>query len=166
MRVAVGLVVAILCVYLWLPPRGTIRHNGHHYRTREPANLPRLEALRHLSLRIVGGTRPSLRRWLSLRRLRRCVFVEQTEDETTTHLALTVDKGRELHICLDYKDEQALRFVLIHELAHVVSYSVGHTPEFYRNMDALLASARAQGIYTAPPDKTVRFCGAHVHLDR
>lgn len=125
-------------------------------------------------MRVVAGVPPSFRRALALWRLQRCVFVEHVvTDGDDAHrratddryLALTVDKGREIQICLDYEDRQALYFVLIHELAHVMSLSVGHTNEFHRNQERLLDSARRQNICTGSP-RRVAYCGTHIHLNK
>lgn len=159
--------ILALLVYLTLPPRDSVRFNGRYYRTRDSARLGDLEALRTISLRVVGGLPWSPRREWALWRLGRCVFVARDVawGEEGTPLALTVDKGREIEICLDYTDRQALYFVLIHELAHVMSRSIGHTEEFYRNMDRLILSARSQEIYTGTR-RDVMFCGVHIHLDK
>lgn len=167
-----GLVVVVVALVWWAtrPPEGAVRHDGYYYRVAAPPrNLARLAALRFFAMRVVRGLPPSLRRERTLWRLRRCVFAERSLPEgagAPPHLALTIDKGREIELCLDDTDEQALHYVLMHELAHVMSHSVGHTPEFYDNMDRLLRSARAQGLYTTPPRTTVQFCGSHVHMDR
>ena len=145
------------------PPAGTTRHNGRLYRVHDTSHLTRLEELRHLSLQIVDGLPPSWARFFTMWRIRRCIFSERGND-ATTYLALTIDKGRELIICLDYEDENTLRYVLVHELAHVYTRSIGHTPEFYRNMDRLLDSARAQGLYVSQGKRRVTFCGTHVDV--
>jgi hypothetical protein len=39
-------------------------------------------------------------------------------------------------------------FVLIHEMAHLMTFSVGHTPEFWANFKRILHDAVQCGIYT------------------
>ena len=42
----------------------------------------------------------------------------------------TINKGSYIGLCLENKDINTLFFVLLHELAHVGTKSVGHTQEF------------------------------------
>ena len=134
------------------------------YRATEAHHLEELRRLRSLALRSVGGLPHSRHRTIALWRLWWCTFVARTPEEAEDgQIALTLDKGREIHICVDRADRQALDYVLLHEVAHVMTRTVGHTPEFERNMDALLASARRQGLYTGASRRVV-FCGASFDL--
>lgn len=71
----------------------------------------------------------------------------------STYIAYSVNKGDELSICIrDRKTNQFLDynttvFVAIHELAHIMSKSQGHTEEFWLNMKYLLIKASEIGIY-------------------
>ena len=38
-------------------------------------------------------------------------------------------------------------YVVIHEMAHLMSDSIGHTAEFYKNFDFLLTISQEIGIY-------------------
>lgn len=63
----------------------------------------------------------------------------------------TIDKSI-VYICLrdangNLHDENTAFFVLIHELAHVCTPSVGHGPDFWNNMRFLLDNAIAAGSY-------------------
>ena len=44
-------------------------------------------------------------------------------------------------------DDNTILFVIIHELAHVMSLSVGHTEEFWSNMKFLLEQAESINLY-------------------
>jgi len=85
-------------------------------------------------------------------------------DEGTS---FTIDKGKELHLCLRDKDTfqhhdiNTLMFVAIHELAHVMSISYGHNNEFSENFVYLLKKASEIGVYTPIDYKTnnKNFCG-------
>ena len=76
-----------------------------------------------------------------------------------------------MHLCLRQKnsnksihDDNLLMFVIIHELAHIMSQSVGHNNEFYDNFKFLLRESVKKGIYN-PVDfqKTpVNYCGINV----
>lgn len=88
-----------------------------------------------------------------------------------TYVSHSVNKGQELSICLRDKQTQAfmdpntVMFVAIHELAHVMSASTGHTPEFWENMKYLLERASEIGVYQ-PVDYSqnpVMFCGMEIN---
>lgn len=88
-----------------------------------------------------------------------------------TYVSHSVNKGQELSICLRDKKTQAfidpntVMFVAIHELAHVMSASTGHTPEFWENMKYLLERASEIGVYQ-PVDYSqnpVMFCGMEIN---
>jgi hypothetical protein len=88
----------------------------------------------------------------------------------SSHVAYSVNKGSEMSICLrepethKFIDTNTVRFVAIHELAHVMSQSSGHTDEFWDNMDFLLQRAMSRGLYT-PVDYSkspVSYCGIEI----
>ena len=88
-----------------------------------------------------------------------------------TYVSHSVNRGQELSICLRDKQTQAfidpntVMFVAIHELAHVMSASTGHTPEFWENMKYLLERASEIGVYQ-PVDYSqnpVMFCGMEIN---
>ena len=88
----------------------------------------------------------------------------------SSHVAYSVNKGSELSICLRKKDTNAfietntVRFVAIHELAHVMSESTGHTDEFWDNMKFLLEKAMSAGLYVATDykERPVDYCGIQI----
>jgi predicted metal-dependent hydrolase len=70
------------------------------------------------------------------------------------YTSYSVNKGEKIIFCLRQKDENqsfvdenVIRFVAIHELAHIMTLSVGHEPEFWNNFRVLLQEALALGIY-------------------
>lgn len=83
----------------------------------------------------------------------------------------TINKGEILAFCIRLKednskfhDESILDFVIIHELAHVISNSIGHTSEWLSNFKFLLNSLSESNIYN-PVDyskKNVNYCGVIV----
>jgi hypothetical protein len=78
--------------------------------------------------------------------------------------AYVVNKAQELRICLQNEDENDTMFVLLHELAHVMSKSYGHNAEFKKNMDVLVKLAVKLNIYK-PVDYTkepVNYCGVTI----
>ena len=78
--------------------------------------------------------------------------------------AYVVNKGQELRVCLKGEDDNDIMFVLLHELAHIMSKSYGHNEEFKNNMDFLVKLAAELGIYK-PVDysKTpINYCGTKI----
>ena len=73
---------------------------------------------------------------------------------TSEYTAYSENKGEKLAFCLDSKknsgnliDINTLTYVALHELAHVATKSVGHTPEFWKNFKFLLTEAKNINIY-------------------
>tara|TARA_R110002073_G_scaffold168351_1_gene325183 strand:- start:6326 stop:6859 length:534 start_codon:yes stop_codon:yes gene_type:complete len=88
---------------------------------------------------------------------------------TSEYTAYSENKGEKLAFCLDKKknstnnliDINTLTYVAIHELAHICTISIGHTPEFWENFKFLLVQAKATGLYN-PVDyknKPGEYCG-------
>jgi hypothetical protein len=81
----------------------------------------------------------------------------------------SVNKGEEIALCVRNNDntmvdDNTIMFVMIHELAHVITISVGHTNEFWDNMKYLLEEGKKCGIYQ-PVDysKTpAQYCGMEI----
>lgn len=70
------------------------------------------------------------------------------------YTSYSVNKGEKIIFCLRQKNEQqsfvdenTITFVAIHELAHIMTLSIGHEPEFWENFRILLREAVAIGIY-------------------
>ena len=83
----------------------------------------------------------------------------------------TINKGEMVHLCLRHKDDEKslhdhnlLMFVTIHELAHIMSKSIGHNQEFYKNFKFLLTEAVEAGIYSPVnfQSNPVKYCGVNV----
>ena len=82
-----------------------------------------------------------------------------------------VNKGEKISICLrnkhnnQFEDLNTIMFVTIHELAHVMTESVGHEPEFWNNMSYLLHEAEKLGIYTHKEYSKVpvNYCGMEIN---
>jgi hypothetical protein len=47
-----------------------------------------------------------------------------------------------------FVDENTVMFVLLHEMAHLMTTTIGHTPEFWANFKRILHDAIQAGIYT------------------
>jgi hypothetical protein len=68
------------------------------------------------------------------------------------NIAYTINKGQEVHVCIRSDDVQfenynTTMFVILHELAHVMSESYGHEDEFKQNFTILLTTANKLGLY-------------------
>lgn len=91
----------------------------------------------------------------------------EIEDDDTSY---SIEKGRELHLCLRNKENfklhktNILMFVTIHELAHLMSQSYGHNEEFNKNFIFLLKESIKIGIYNNVDysKKEVNYCGMNV----
>jgi len=74
---------------------------------------------------------------------------------TSEYTAYSENKGEKLAFCLNKNkknnenliDQNTLMFVAIHEIAHIMTLSVGHTEEFWQNFKFLLENAVELGIY-------------------
>ena len=79
-------------------------------------------------------------------------FSETTPDAKYT--SYSVNKGEKIVFCLRVKKEgetlvkeNIMTFVSIHELAHLMTKSVGHEPEFWSNFKLLLKISINNGLY-------------------
>ena len=87
---------------------------------------------------------------------------------TSEHTAYSENKGEILAFCLNASknsttliDENTLTFVALHELSHIGTLEVGHTPTYWQNFKFILENAVESGIYT-PVDykkKPAGYCG-------
>jgi len=75
-------------------------------------------------------------------------------DKDSKYTSYSVNKGEKMVFCLRSRDEKnnledinTMMFVAIHELAHTMTKSIGHTEEFWDNFRTLLKNARKLGIY-------------------
>jgi len=86
---------------------------------------------------------------------------------TSKYTAYSENKGEKLAFCTTKKkhgtdliDENTLTFVALHELAHIMTKTIGHNTEFWNNFKFLLKESVKIGIYK-PVDykkKSVSYC--------
>ena len=85
--------------------------------------------------------------------------------------SIAVNKGEKIVFCIRQKDtseslveENTITFVAIHELAHIMTKSVGHTPEFWENFKRLLKEAIKANLYTKEDytNNPKEYCGIKV----
>ena len=90
--------------------------------------------------------------------------------ENAEYISYSVNKGEKISICLrnkednTFEDDNIIMFVVLHELAHLITIDVGHTKKFWNNMKELLEKAEKINIYY-PEDyskKNIEYCGMTV----
>ena len=92
---------------------------------------------------------------------------------TSTYTAYSENKGEKIAFCLNKKkhdnnnliDKDTLSFVAIHELAHIMTKSVGHKSEFWQNFKFLLENAKEAGLHNPVDYKENprEYCGMTIH---
>jgi predicted metal-dependent hydrolase len=96
-------------------------------------------------------------------------FSESTPDASYT--SYSVNKGEKVYMCLrqrnkneDLVNENVITFVALHEMAHIGTVDVGHTPLFWNNFGWLLKQAEEIQIYeyTDFSAHPVEYCGIHI----
>ena len=83
------------------------------------------------------------------------VFSENSMSSSDT--SYSENKGQRIVVCLRDKtkppqfpliDINTVMFVMLHEMAHLMTETIGHTPEFWGNFKRILHDAVKIGIYT------------------
>jgi hypothetical protein len=97
-------------------------------------------------------------------------FLEATPD--AKHTSYSVNKGESIHLCLRQRrgadeslvGESVIMFVGLHEMAHTITQSIGHEPEFWNNFGWLLREAEALGFYKHQDFRAhpVAYCGVSI----
>jgi hypothetical protein len=96
-------------------------------------------------------------------------FSESTPDASYT--SYSVNKGEKVYMCLRQRnereelvDENIIMFVALHELAHIGTSDVGHTPQFWNNFGWVLERAEALQVYefTDFSAHPVEYCGIRI----
>jgi hypothetical protein len=87
------------------------------------------------------------------------------------YTSYSLNKGEKLVFCIRQKDEQEtivdenlILFVALHEMSHIMTTEVGHTPMFWKNFKKILKVAVENNIYT-PHDYSKspeEYCGIKV----
>ena len=87
------------------------------------------------------------------------------------YTSYSVNKGEKIVFCIRSRDSNeklidnnTLMFVALHELAHIMTKSIGHTEEFWDNFRFLLKGAIAANIYQYQDfrKKPVKYCGTEI----
>lgn len=81
------------------------------------------------------------------------------------------NKGERIVVCLRDKkkpyplvDENTVMFVVLHEIAHLMTTTIGHTPEFWANFRRILKDAIGAGVYNEVnyTREPVEYCGMEI----
>lgn len=85
------------------------------------------------------------------------------------YTSYTVDKGAKVVLCIRQSDgsfvpKNVILYVAVHELAHIMSSTIGHNAEFWENNARLLESAKASGVYVTQDFKSAPqpYCGIKI----
>jgi hypothetical protein len=124
----------------------------------------------YMSLRDQFPNKPQVRLWMQNFSPDPSRFSEATPD--AEHTSYSVNKGEKIHLCLRQRegsneslvDENVMVFVALHEMAHTITPTLGHGPDFWNNFAWLLKQAEAKGIYQFQDFKAhpVSYCGLHI----
>jgi len=97
-------------------------------------------------------------------------ILEATPD--AEHTSYSVNKGEKVHLCLRHRegqneslvDENVMFFVSLHEMAHMITSTIGHGQDFWNNFGFLLREAEQQGFYKHQDFKSqpVTYCGVSI----
>ena len=154
--------------------------DGRSYKVRdlpdkqEAANL--MASVRMKIVKLYGELKekfpdkPQIRQWVRNFSPDPNRFEEATPD--AEHTSYSVNKGEKVHLCLRQREgpnetlvnENIMVFVSLHEMAHVITPSVGHGPDFWNNFAWLLKQAEERGIYSYQDFKAhpVAYCGLNI----
>ena len=99
------------------------------------------------------------------------VFIEN--DMSSKDTSYSENKGEKIVVCLRDKtkppaypliDENTVMFVMLHEMAHLMTETIGHTQEFWSNFKRILHDAVKLGIYTQVnySQNPVPYCGMQI----
>ena len=90
--------------------------------------------------------------------------------KNSNHVAYIVNKTK-LHVCLRNKNDKFINqynriyFVVMHELAHKITKSIGHTDEFWDNFKLIIKTAIKHKLYTYRDyyNNPVEYCGININ---
>ena len=95
--------------------------------------------------------------------------LEENDPPSADKTSYVLNKGETISLCLREKqsgqntfhDLDILKFVMLHELSHMISVSVIHDVEFWTNFKFLLEFCEKYGLYKVPDYETnnINYCG-------
>lgn len=163
---AVG-IGAALAYALTQGPRNTIRMTGPDGQQYDMQNLPNKEEAVKLMSAVKSNLVKMYNHYKSepalaadppvgrfLQRFSPDVFIEN--DMSSADTSYSENKGQKIVVCLRDKtkapqypliDQNTVMFVMLHEMAHLMTETIGHTQEFWTNFRRILGDAVQIGIY-------------------
>ena len=168
----VFIIIGILCVLLY-EDDGTVYEyvNGTKIRVRRRSKYEQVKTANHLySLRhefsefidyLVKLEAPTREKSLYLKK----IYINLAFGETPIkekQVAYILNKGSEMRICVrdangNFLNKNQTIFIILHELAHIITSSYDHTEEFLNNQKILVTHARQYGLYKEYKDSD--YCG-------
>ena len=102
------------------------------------------------------------------KKLKKPIILKELPDRSD-HIAYTINKTN-LYICLrdksgEFEDQyNRVYFVAMHELAHIITKSIGHTEEYWTNYRLVLKTAIDNGLYEYKNyfEEPVEFCNKKI----
>jgi len=91
----------------------------------------------------------------------KAIITSKTRSESDQNIAFNVNKGYEIHICLDGRKINGAMYVFLHELAHITVEEYDHSEAFWSHFKILRLHAASLGIYT--PENDTEYCGQTIH---
>lgn len=88
--------------------------------------------------------------------------------DNPNYTSYSINKGEQIVLCLRNEDKlmdiNTMMFVILHELGHVITIDIGHTPNFWENFRWLLEESINIGIYSKQDfdKKPVEYCGMNI----
>jgi len=88
--------------------------------------------------------------------------------DTPGYTSYSINKGEQIVLCLRNNDTlvdiNTMMFVVLHEMSHLASVSIGHTEEFWNNFRWILEESINIGIYVKQDfeKKSVEYCGMDI----
>lgn len=154
--------------------------DGHTYRVRDMPDKQKAADLLakvrakmrklYIHLQSTYPDKPQVKRLLQRFEANPDRILESTPD--AEHTSYSVNKGEKVHLCLRQRqggdeslvNENIMMFVALHEMAHMITDSIGHEPEFWNNFGWLLKQAESLGVYQYQDFKAhpVRYCGTQI----
>ena len=99
----------------------------------------------------------------------RHVKLEELSYEYNNEAAYSINKGERIGMCLRKKNgtienENTMFFVLMHELAHIMSIKYAHDDEFWDNFALLIKAGTECGVYKYRDfgNNPTTYCGHHI----
>jgi hypothetical protein len=161
-------VVGVAIVSQLMGPDNTVRMSGPDGHDYDIQNLPnKAEAVKLMAKIRANLTKlrdsyadepalmndPPVARFVA--RFQPDVFSENSM--TSADTSYSENKGQRIVVCLRDKtkapeypliDINTIMFVMLHEMSHLMTETIGHTPEFWQNFKRILHDAVKVGIYT------------------